>query len=54
MLGLSFIEGLFSIQVIAFFLALYGTDVIALFVSGCFVFGADQFLSEGVGGFELP
>ena len=50
MLGHSFMEGLFSfpnVPFIAFFLALYGTDI-ALFVSWCFVLGVDQSLSEGV------
>ena len=49
-------DGLFSfpnVQFIAFFPALYGIDNIALFVPWYFVLGMDQFLSEGVGGFEL-
>ena len=41
----------FPQQFIAFFLALYGIDKIALFVRWCFVLGVDQSLSEGVGGF---
>ena len=48
-------EGLFSfpnVHFIAFFLALYGTDDIALFVSWCFVLGVDQSLSEGLFNFS--
>ena len=56
MLCHSFMERLFSfpdVQFIAFYLALYGIDNIALFGPWCFVLGVDQSLSEGVGGFEL-
>ena len=56
MLCHTLMAGLFSfpiVQFIAFFLALYGIDDIALFVSWCFVLGVDQSLSEGVGGLEL-
>ena len=56
MLGYMFMDGLFSfpnVQLIAFLLALYGIDAIALFVCWCFVLGVDQSLTEGVGGFEL-
>ena len=42
-----------NVQFIAFFLVLYDIDDIALFVSWCFALEVDQFLSEGVGGFEL-
>ena len=57
MLGHLFMEGLFrftSVQLIAFLLALYGIDDIALLVSWCFVLGVNQSLSEGVGVFTLP
>ena len=56
MLGHSFMEGLFSftsVQFIAFLLALYGIDDIALFVSWCFVVRLTSFCLKGVGGFEL-
>ena len=36
-----------KVQFIAFFLALYGIDEIALFVPWCFVLGVDQSLYEG-------
>ena len=52
----TFLDGLFSfpnVQFIAFFLALYGIDNIALLVLWCFVLGVDQSMSEGVGVFEL-
>ena len=56
MLCHTFINGLFSfpnVQFIAFLMALYGIEDIALFASWWVVLGVDQSLSEGVGGFEL-
>ena len=57
MLCRTLMEALFSfpgVQFVAFLLALYGRDDIALFVSWCFVLGVDQWTSgcRAFGGFS--